>query len=162
VGGHRYPPGSHVVIDFHKMTFTCLDEEGKQNTMKGIPRPISIREISSLQLKRCFRKGCQLYATHMQEPEKTKGPSLEDFSILQEFEDIFQEILGLLPKREIYFSINLVLGVALVSKSPYRMSTSELKELQMNLEELLKKGYIHLSVSPWGAPILFVKKRMEY
>jgi hypothetical protein len=52
-------------------------------------------------------------------------------------------------------------GVAPVSKTPYRMSTLELKELQMQLEELLKKGYICPSVSPWGAPILFVKRRME-
>jgi hypothetical protein len=50
--------------------------------MKGVPRPISIREISSLQLKRCFRKGFQLYATHVEEPDNTKGPILEDFSIL--------------------------------------------------------------------------------
>jgi hypothetical protein len=50
-------------------------------------------------------------------------------------------------------------GVAPVSKAPYRMSTPELKELQLQLEELLKKGYILPSVSPWGAPVLFVKKK---
>ena len=47
----------------------------------------------------------------------------------------------------------------LVSKNPYKMSTPELKELQMKLEEILKKGYIRPSVSPWGAPILFMKKK---
>jgi hypothetical protein len=88
-----------------------------------------------------------------------KGPRLEDFLVLQEFEDVFQEIPGFPPRREIYFSIDLVLGAALVSKTPYRMSTQKLKELQMQLEELLKKGYIHPSVSPWGEPILFVKKK---
>jgi hypothetical protein len=50
-------------------------------------------------------------------------------------------------------------GATKISKTPYRMSTPELKELKMKLEELLKKGYIHPSVSPWGAPILFVKKK---
>jgi hypothetical protein len=50
-------------------------------------------------------------------------------------------------------------GATLVSKTPYRMSAPELKELQMQLEELLKKGYIRPSVSPWGAPVLFVKKK---
>jgi hypothetical protein len=50
-------------------------------------------------------------------------------------------------------------GAAPVSKTPYKMSTSELKELQMKLEELLKKGYIRPCVSPWGAPVLFVKKK---
>jgi hypothetical protein len=63
------------------------------------------------------------------------------------------------PRREIDLSIDLVPGVSLVSKTPYIMSTPELKELQMQLEELLKKGYICPSVSPWGAPILFVKKK---
>jgi hypothetical protein len=138
----------NAILDCHKNTFTCLDEEGKHSTVKGVPRPIFIREISALQLKRCLRKGFQLYATHVEEPKKTKGPSLEEFSVLQEFEDVFQEIPGFPPKREIYFSIDLVPGSSLVSKTPYRMSTPELKELQMKLEELLKKGYIHPILSP--------------
>jgi hypothetical protein len=50
-------------------------------------------------------------------------------------------------------------GAAPMSKNPYRMSTSELKELKMQLEELLKKGYIRPSVSPWGSPVFFVKKK---
>jgi hypothetical protein len=72
----------HVVLDCHNKTFTCLDGNGKQSIMRGVPRPISIREILALQLKRCFRKGCQLYAGHVEEPDNTKGPSLEDFSVL--------------------------------------------------------------------------------
>jgi hypothetical protein len=72
---------------------------------------------------------------------------------------MFKEIPGLPPKRDIDFSINLMAGVAPVSKTPYRMSTLELKELQMKLQELLKKGYIHPSVSPWGSPILFVNNK---
>ena len=72
----------HAVLDCHNNTFTCLDGNGKQSTVKGVPRPISIREISTLQLKICFRKGCQLYAAHVEEPKNTKGPSLEYFSVL--------------------------------------------------------------------------------
>ena len=63
------------------------------------------------------------------------------------------------PKREMDFSIYLVLGASLVSKTPYKMSTPELKELQMKLEEFLKKGYICPSVSSWGQPVLFVKNK---
>jgi hypothetical protein len=66
---------------------------------------------------------------------------------------------GLPPKRDIDFSINLMPGAAPVSKAPYRMSIPELKELQLQLEELLKKGYICPSVSSWRAPVLFVKKK---
>jgi hypothetical protein len=149
----------HAVLDCHNKTFTCLDGNGKHNTVKGVPRTISIREISTLQLKICFRKGCQLYAAHVEETDNTKGPSLKYFSVLQEFEDVFQEITRFPPRREIDFSIDLVPGAAPMSKIPYRMSTPELKELQMQLEELLKKGYIRPSVSPWGALILFVKRK---
>jgi hypothetical protein len=123
----------HVVLDCHNKKFTCLYGNRKHNIVKGVPRPIYIREISSLQLKRCFRKGCQLYADHVEELDNTKGPILEDFLVLQEFEYVFQEIPGLPPMREIYFSIDLVPGSSLVSKEPYRMSTPELKELKMQL-----------------------------
>jgi hypothetical protein len=72
----------HAILDCHNKTFTCLDGNGKQSTVKGVPRPISIREISALQLKRCFRKGCQLYIAHVEDLFDTKGTSLEDFLVL--------------------------------------------------------------------------------
>jgi hypothetical protein len=119
----------HDVLDCHNKTFTCLDEEGKQSTVKGVPRPISIRDISSLQLKRCFRKGCQLYASHVEETKKTKGPSLEEFLVLQEFEDVFQEIPGFPPKREIYFSIDLVPGAAPSIKNTLHNEYTRIKRI---------------------------------
>jgi hypothetical protein len=136
-----------------------LDEEGNLRRVQGIPRAVTIRDISALQLKKCYKKGCQIFAMHMEETPRDKVKNLEDHAILEEFEDLFKEVLGLPPKRDIDFSINLMPGVALVSKTPYRMSTLEFKELQMQLEELMKKGYIHPSVSPWGAPVLFVKNK---
>ena len=79
---------------------------------------------------------------------------------MREFKDVFlDEIPGLPLKRDIDFTIELVLGVATMSKTPYRMSTSEMLELKMQLQELLEKKYIQPSVSPWGAPVLFVKKK---
>jgi hypothetical protein len=95
----------------------------------------------------------------MEEALKDKVPNIEDYASLKEFEDVFEEIPGLPPKRDIYLSINLIPGATPTSKAPYKMSTPELKELQMQLEEILKKGYIRQSVSPWGAPILFLKKK---
>jgi hypothetical protein len=62
-------------------------------------------------------------------------------------------------KRDIDLSVNLMHGETPVSKTPYRMSSPELKESQVQLEELLKKGYIRPSVSPWGVPILFAKNK---
>ena len=73
---------------------------------------------------------------------------MRDYLVLQKFVDVFQEIPGMPPRRDIDFVIDLVLGTVPSSKVPYRMSTSELKELQMQLEQLLKEGYIKPSVSP--------------
>ena len=57
------------------------------------------------------------------------------------------------------FTIELIPGATPVSKTPYRMSTMEMLELKMQLQELLEKKCIRMSVSPWGAPVLFVKKK---
>jgi hypothetical protein len=84
----------------------------------------------------------------MEETTKEKVVSIEYHPILRDFEDVFREIPRFPPKRDIDFSINLVPGTSLVSKTPYRMGTPELKKLQMKLEEILKKGYIFPSVSP--------------
>jgi len=91
---------------------------------------------------------------------KDKTTTLDNIPVIQEFADVFlEEIPGLPPKRDIDFTIKLIPGVALVSRVPYRMSTPKLIELKMQLEELLDRNYIRPSVSPWGAPVLFVKKK---
>ena len=80
---------------------------------------------------------------------ENENPRLEDFHVLQEFRDVFpDEIPGLPPKRDIGFRIELVLGAPLVSKTPSRISTMKMLELKMQLQELLEKKYIRLSVSP--------------
>jgi hypothetical protein len=149
----------HSLLDYHNKAFICLDEEGNQRKVQGIPKVVTIREISALQLKKSYRKGCRIFAAHMEETPRDKVPNLEYYAVLEKFEDVFKEVPGLPPKRDIDFSINLMTGAAPVSKTPYKMSTPELKELQMQLEELLKKGYICPSLSPWGALVLFVKKK---
>jgi hypothetical protein len=151
----------HALLDCCNKNFTCLDEEGNQVTVQGIPRAMAVREISAMQLKKCYRKGCQLFAARVGEASSDVVSNMGDHEVLTEFKDVFQEVLGLPPKRDINFSINLMPGAAPVSKAPYRMSTPELKELQLQLEELLKKGYIFPNVSPWGALVLFVKKKDE-
>jgi hypothetical protein len=85
---------------------------------------------------------------------------LEDLDVLHDFKDVFvNEIHELPPRREIDFSIHLLPSSVPISKEPYRMSLSELTELKIQLQELLDKEYIRPSVSPWGAPVLFVKKK---
>ncbi|RVW73048.1 putative mitochondrial protein [Vitis vinifera] len=69
--------------------------------------------------------------------------------------------IGLPPEREVEFTIDLAPGTTPISKAPYRMAPLELKELKIQLQELLDKGFIRPSVSPWGAPVLFVKEKMD-
>ena len=86
-------------------------------------------------------------------------PELEKISVVIEFPDVFpDELPGLPPDREIEFYIDLIPGAKLVSKAPYLMAPVEMKELAKQLQELLDKGVIRPSVSPWGARVLFVKK----
>ena len=70
-----------------------------------------------------------------------------------------QKLLELPPLREIEFAIDIVPSVAPAPITPYRMASVELKELKLKLQELLEKGFIHLSVSLWGALVLFLKKK---
>jgi hypothetical protein len=79
---------------------------------------------------------------------------------LREYKDVFpEEVPGLPPRRDIDFSIELVPGEVSMSRTPYRMSTLELVELKLQLKEMWDKGYTQPSVSPWGAPTLFLKNK---
>nr|GFB13562.1 hypothetical protein [Tanacetum cinerariifolium] len=80
--------------------------------------------------------------------------------IVFEFPDVFpDELPGIPPVREVEFNIELIPGAEPISKAPYRMAPIELKKLKDQLQELLERGFIRPSVSPWGAPVLFVKKK---
>ncbi|KAL8121526.1 hypothetical protein AgCh_018308 [Apium graveolens] len=93
---------------------------------------------------------------------KKKPAKLEDIPVVNKFPDVFpDELPGLPPDREIEFAIDLAPETEPVSKAPYRMAPVEMKELAKQLQELLEKGVIRPSVSPWGAPVLFVKKKDE-
>ena len=73
-------------------------------TVQGFPKAVTVREISSIQLKKCFRKGYQIFAANMEEASKDKVPNLEDHAVLEDFEDVFKEVPGL-PQREILISL---------------------------------------------------------
>ena len=73
----------HVFLDYYNKAFTCLDEEGNLRTVQGIPRVVTIREVSTLQLKKRFRKGCQIFAAHMEEAPKDKVSNFEDHVVLK-------------------------------------------------------------------------------
>jgi hypothetical protein len=87
---------------------------------------------------------------------------LKKIPVVYEYADFFlDELPGMPPDRDIEFAIELQPGTTPISKRPYRMPPAELAELKKQLQELLDKGFIFPSTSPWGCPALFVKKKDE-
>nr|GEY29885.1 putative reverse transcriptase domain-containing protein [Tanacetum cinerariifolium] len=109
--------------------------------------------------RKCIKRGSQLFVVHVIEKEPQEK-RLEDVPVIQDFPEVFPDNLpGLPPPRQVEFQIDLVPGAAPVTRAPYRLAPSEMKELAKQLRELSKKGFIRPSSSPWGAPVLFVKKK---
>ncbi|GJZ19248.1 putative reverse transcriptase domain-containing protein [Tanacetum coccineum] len=92
--------------------------------------------------------------------DKTKEQKQEEIVVVRDYPEVFlDDLSGFPPIREIEFCIKLVPGAIPVMKSPYRLAPSEMEELSGQLKELQDKGFIRPSSSPWGAPVLFVKKK---
>jgi hypothetical protein len=119
----------------------------------------SIPMISALCAHRLMQQGCEGYLAYLLNPEASAS-SMQSVPVVSEFSDVFpEELPGLPPLREVDFPIDLVPGAAPISRTPYRMAATELAELKRQLADLLAKGFIQPSASPWGAPVLFVKKK---
>jgi hypothetical protein len=80
----------HVVLDCHNKEFTCLDKEGNLRKVQGIPVAVISIEISAMQLKNFYRKGCPIFASHMEETPKNKVSNIEYYVVLRDFEDMFK------------------------------------------------------------------------
>ncbi|GJV12054.1 putative nucleotidyltransferase, ribonuclease H [Tanacetum coccineum] len=122
-----------------------------------------IKSICLKRISRLLEKGFPIFLAHVTAKEvedKSEKKRLEDVPIVQDFPEVFPEDLpGLPPTRQVEFQIDLVPGAAPVARAPYRLAPSEMKELSEQLKELSDKGFIRPSSSPWGAPVLFVKKK---
>nr|GFD44954.1 putative nucleotidyltransferase, ribonuclease H [Tanacetum cinerariifolium] len=115
--------------------------------------------ISALQARTLLYHSCEGFLATIHDTT-TEVSTIHDQLIVLEFPDVFpDELPGIPPVREVEFNIELIPGAEPISKAPYRMAPVELKELKDQLQELLKRGFIRPSVSPWGAPVLFVKKK---
>ena len=115
--------------------------------------------ISATTTRKMVRKGCEANLAYVIDTVKAR-PSVSDIPTISDFPNVFpKELSGLPPQREIEFAIDIVPGATPASITPYRMAPTELKELKLQLQELLEKGFLRPSVSPWGARVLFVKKK---
>nr|GEV35399.1 putative reverse transcriptase domain-containing protein [Tanacetum cinerariifolium] len=119
--------------------------------------------ISCSKAQEYMAKGCQIFMAQIsakKEEDKSEGKQLKDVQIVRDFPIVFPKNLpGLPPARPVEFQIDLILGAAPVARAPYRLAPSEMKELSKQLQELFDKGFIRPSSSPWGALVLFVKKK---
>ncbi|GJR37817.1 putative reverse transcriptase domain-containing protein [Tanacetum coccineum] len=127
--------------------------------VKGDSNSSRLKVISCIKARKYIERGCHLFLAHITEKEKSEK-RLEDVPVICDFPEVFPDDLpGLPPSRQVEFKIDLVPGAAPVARAPYRLAPSEMKELSEQLKELLEKGFIRPSSSPWGAPVLFVKKK---
>nr|GEX76239.1 putative reverse transcriptase domain-containing protein [Tanacetum cinerariifolium] len=119
--------------------------------------------ISCTKTHKYIQKGCLVYlaqVTSKKAEDKSEEKRLEDVPIVREFPKVFPEDLsGLLPARQVKFQIDVVSSAAPVARSPYRLAPAKMKELSTQLQELFDKGFIRPSSSPWGAPVMFFKKK---
>ncbi|KAJ9551511.1 hypothetical protein OSB04_015556 [Centaurea solstitialis] len=115
--------------------------------------------ITMLKAKKCLRKGCHGFLAYVVDSKKEKK-GVSDVPRVKDFPKVFPEDLtGLPPDRQIEFRIELTPGASPIARAPYRLAPSEMKEMMSQLQELLDKGFIRPSTSPWGALVLFVKKK---
>ncbi|KAM2285787.1 hypothetical protein ACFX1S_038349 [Malus domestica] len=117
-------------------------------TFVGEPSGVRHGVISAMKAKRLLSKGYQGYLAHVVLNDDAPS-SVEDVRVVRYFLDVFPEdFLGLRPDRDVEFVINLLPGTNPISLTPYRMTSAELKELKVQLQELVDKGFIQPNTSP--------------
>ncbi|RHN60629.1 putative nucleotidyltransferase, Ribonuclease H [Medicago truncatula] len=137
----------HINCFSKTVHFSSAEEEGE------------VELLSTKQMKQFERDGILMYSL-MAYLSVENQAVIGRLPVVNEFPKVFpDEIPDVPPEREVEFSIDLVPGTKPVSMAPYRMSASELAELKKQLKDLLDKKFVRPSVSPWGAPVLLVKKK---
>nr|GEX48945.1 putative reverse transcriptase domain-containing protein [Tanacetum cinerariifolium] len=118
-----------------------------------------LKVISCIKARKFIKRGSQLFVAHVTKKEPQEK-QIKDVHVIRYFPEVFpDDLLGLPPPRQVEFRIDLAPGAAPVARAPYRLVPSEMKELAKQLQELTEKGFIRPSSSPWGDPVLFVKKK---
>ncbi|KAK8623622.1 hypothetical protein V6N13_064989 [Hibiscus sabdariffa] len=140
-----------VTLDYESKIATLKIPDDRSVILVGERRGYLSNVVSVLTADRMIRKGYEVFLATIQ---NTKG----SLSQIEEIRTV-KELPGLPPDRDVEFEIETYPSSAPVSMAPYRMAPKELKELKVQLQELLDRGFIRPSTSPWGAPVLFVKKK---
>ena len=148
-----------AIVDCGQKTVVLRCSDQTEVIVQGIGSSVMSNVISAMQARRFMRKGCETFLDVILDSKRGQV-DVEKIPIVREFPDVFPEELEGIPlEREVDLAIEIVPGTIPMSRAPYRMAPTYLKELKSQLQELLDKGFIRTSVSPWGAPVLFVKKK---
>ncbi|KAA0053351.1 ty3-gypsy retrotransposon protein [Cucumis melo var. makuwa] len=143
---------SHKEVAFNPPSMASFKFKGEGS--RSLPQVISAIRASKLLSQGTWGILASVVDTREVDVSLSSEPVVRDYS------DVFpEELSGLPPHREVEFAIELEPGTVPISRASYRMAPAELKELKVQLQEFLDKGFIRPSVSPWGAPVLFVKKK---
>ncbi|KAA3469050.1 Transposon Ty3-I Gag-Pol polyprotein [Gossypium australe] len=148
-----------VSLDCASKKVTLRIDENSEIVMIGECRDYLSNIISALVAEKLVWKGSKAYLAFVSDSIPAKL-SIKDIRTIRDFSDVFPEDLSRVPPdREVEFGIDLLPGTAPMSIAPYRMAPKELAELKAQLQKLFDRGFIRPSVSPWGAPVLFVEKK---
>ncbi|KAL4368219.1 hypothetical protein GQ457_05G024210 [Hibiscus cannabinus] len=149
----------HTIVDCRLKRLVLRNNEGAKIVVVGEGSNCLGNVISAMKAGRLIHQGCQAYLAHVVDTQSSKV-DIGSIPTVRDFPDVFpEELPGLPPNREVKFGIDVLPGTEPVSMAPYRMSPKKLRELKAQLQELLYRGFIRPSVSPWGAPVFFVKKK---
>ncbi|KAI3747092.1 hypothetical protein L6452_09537 [Arctium lappa] len=134
---------------------------GETTIIYGEGRKGDVAIISVIKARKCLAKGYVSFLAYAIDT-KLDQRKLEDVRVVREFPDVFSEDLpGLPPDRVVDFRIDLIPGAAPIARAPYRLATTEMQEMVVQLQDLLEKGFIRLSSSPWGAPNRYPLPRID-
>ncbi|XP_073294566.1 uncharacterized protein [Primulina huaijiensis] len=152
---------NHALVDCHGKTVTIKAPHQEKLLLHGKTKERKTI-LSASQTWKAMKIGEEVYLAILSEVKEETTLELEEILVVQEFLHVFpEELLGIIPDREVEFEINLIPGAAPISKVPYRMAPAELKELKDQLQELWDKKHIRPSASPCRVPVLFIKKKEE-
>ena len=148
-----------AIVDYGQKTIVLRYSDQSEVMIQGIRSSLMSNVISAMQVRRFIRKVYEAFLALILDSKRGQV-DVEKIPVVREFPDVFpEEFPGIPLEREVDLSIEIVRRTTIVSRVPYRMAPAELKELKVQLQELLDKGFVQPSVSPWGAPVLFVKKK---
>ncbi|XP_049390047.1 uncharacterized protein LOC125854509 [Solanum stenotomum] len=144
----------HAVLDCYAKTVTLAMPGISPVLWQGAYSHTPTGIISFMRARRLVASGCLAYLAYVQDVSRDDS-SVDSVPVVREFADVFPtDLPGLPPDRDIDFAIDLEPDTRPISILPYRMASAELRELSVQLEDLLGKGFIRPSVLPWGAPVL--------